>query len=414
MRICPSISWNATTRVLCIAAGVLISACQPNGDPMLCRNVIEEKRDEAMQRWDAVRGGVRLQLARQHLKADRLDDAEKELKKAIAATPEDSQAFLLMARLRLEQRQLAHARGAITIAVSMPHNDPEIEYFAGIVAQRYGDLHTALEHYAAAAMQAPNVAAYLLAQAETFVALDRPADALELISPRISDFDDNVAVQMLTARIYRMLGLRGPAAEHCREVLRADDADQTLRAEAGQMLVWAKQYADAISMLQPLVEGYLADHRRTSALTLGRTTHAKPLTSAGTESSASVVTPAVAHALARAYLATGHWGEAQWALKPFMAQNHRDTVAWCLYVRAAVGLGDLDAAAEAIETLHRDNEPTAETLLLAAYVAYQRGDDTAALEAAEAALKQDKRLVTAYYFTGRVVPAADQGDRLQR
>jgi Tfp pilus assembly protein PilF len=384
-------------RVLIVAFGAAVVAaagCQLDGS-LLSKHMSGDGRADAKQQWQAVRGRVRLQLARQHLEAGRLSEAEVELEQAIAISPEEPQAYLVAARLRLEQDKPVEAREVIAIALSMAGDDPEIAYFAGVVAQRYGELERALVHYTVAFERAPTAAAYLLAQAEMLVALDRPAEAMSVVGACLNDFSGSVAVQMLAARVSQILGLRGPAAAYCLEALRLDKDDRVVQAEAGLILAWARRYADAIAALRPLLEcEQLSDDAATGAGSSGD----------------AYVSPAVVHALARAYLATGEGREARRVLERAMAQGSEHAITHCLHAQAALMSGDLDLAARAA-TKAQAAARTAETSLLAAYVALRREDYDGAVSAAEAALALDERLVAAHCL---IIKASSSMGRVER
>lgn len=386
-------------RVLTVALGgavVATAGCQLDGT-LLSRHMSRDGHADAKKQWQAMRGRVRLQLARQHLEAGRLDEAEGALEQAIAISPEEPQAYLVAARLRLEQNKLAEAREAIAVALSMSGEDPEIAYLAGLVAQRYGELERALLHYTMACERVPTAPAYLLARAEMLVALDRPAEAMSVLAARLTDFSGSVAVQMLAARVSQDLGLRGPAATYCLEALHLDKDDPVVQAEAGLILAWARRYADAIAVLRPLVE-----REETSDVTA---------VGAGAGSSeVGCVSPAVVHALARAYLATGEGREARWALERAMAQGSENAITHCLYAQAALMSGDLDLAAKAAGKAQAAAR-TAETSLLMAYVAMRRKDYAGAVSAAEAALAMDEHLLAAHCL---IVQASSSMGRVER
>jgi tetratricopeptide (TPR) repeat protein len=396
MRVRPTISRLAGTLAVCVGGVLLTGACQLENGQLVFGHSSKDQRAQAQERWDDVRSDVKLRLAREHLEGGRIDEAEDMIEQAVVLAPDNPQAYLLATRLRIEQGQLAEARQAITMAASISQDDPEIEYFAGIVAQRYGDLEGALKHYAAAAARAPNTAPYLLAKAETLVALGRPADALEFISPRIYDFDDNVPLRMLAARTSRMLQLRGPTAEHCREALRLRGDDPTLQAEAGMLLVWAEQYEEAITILQPLAE----------QLSEGDTA-----STAAHSDCPDVPSPALLNALAWAFLATEQPREAQRTSRLIMNDREHGTVACCIYARAALMLDDLEAAARAMAMARQKSPAAPETLLLAAYVAMRSGDHAAVWDAAQAALELDGRLVPALCLAGQAASAMGRDDR---
>lgn len=392
----PRPPWAALSAIVFLA----LAGCQLDKESPVFRHFSEDRRADAQGRWDGVRGGVKLQLVEQHIAAGRMQEAQKVLEQALAMMPGNPDVYILAARLRLEQGQLALAREAATTAAAMTVENPEVAYLQGMIAQRYGDLPEALRHYTTAAFLAPNNSAYLLAQAEILLALDQPADALSVIEPRIDDFDGDAAVRMLAARCAQMLGLRGPAADHCREALRGPE-DEALCAEAGLILVWAEEYEEAIALLQPLVEKDLA--RRTAERTEIPST---PTDTAGSDRDAAAdrpkkgpppgsATPAVIQALARAYLEVGQPRQAQWAAKIVMARDEKDMVAWSIYARAALMAGDLETASAVLTAMRRNQTATAETLLLAAYVAWRSGDRAGALAAAESALALDHGLSAA-------------------
>jgi tetratricopeptide (TPR) repeat protein len=417
---------------------LLVCGCQPDTNDLVYRHMTEDQKVAAKQRWDSIRGKVKLQLVEQHLAAGRLEDAEKVLEQAMTLSPPTAEVYMLAARLRLEQGQLAKAREAITLAAAMSTGDPEIDYLAGMIAERYGDLHAALEHYSMAAQRAPNAPAYLLAQAETLIALDQLAEAIALLEPRLEDFEGEPAVTMLAAQVYKMLGLRAPAAEQCRKLLRGSDDDPELCAQAGLILSWARQHAEVIAVLRPLVDKHLADPAvfNRNALLLAGAAPVGSRASAGGMAVAldghafpdgmaaqgrghatgppDVVAPAVIHALARAYLETGQYREARWAAKIVMSADEHDATAWTLHARAAAMSGDLAAAASSLAAFHQNNSPTPETLLLVAYVALQRKDYAETVRAARQALELDADLPAAHYLISLASSALGRTDDARR
>ena len=68
--------------------------------------------------------------------------------------------------------------------------------------------------------------------------------------------------------------------------------------------------------------------------------------------------------------------------------------------------GDMESAAAVLAAVRQNNVATPETLLLTAYVALQRGDRAAAVEAAEAALRMDKDLAPARRLLERATAVA--------
>lgn len=416
-----------------------LAGCAPFKSKLLADHTAPQRKEKAQQQWDSVRADVKLQLAKQHLAVGRLDEAEKTLDQAVATAPSDPQAFLLLTRLRLEQGRLAEAREAVSAALALSAKvvaadppvrdaDPEVFYFAGVVAQRYNDLERAAELYASAARRAPNVVAYVLAYAETLAALDRPMDALELLERRMNDFDTSAPMRLLGARVCRNLGLRGPAAAHAREAVRLDP-QPTVAAEAGQILVWAERFSDAVGVLAPLlVDAGPRQGGPSAAADISAVQTIRPIPP-GEES--------LRRSLAAAYFRLGRPDQAMASLAPALCGDFAAPATSALYARAAIAAGDLSAAARALD---RSRERGPELLLLAAYVAFQSGDFTSASEKVDLAIahenpatkprgdeatkllshegrtaaQDDRALLPAYLLKGRSAEAAGRLDDARR
>lgn len=366
--------------------GASVCGCQALHDGgIFARHVSDDHRDRAQERWDRMRGNVELQVAEQHFRSGRLKESGKALQHVLSMSPQNVGAYKLATRLYIEQGELARAREAIAIALQHSMDDAEAEYLAGIVAQRYGEMDRALEHYIAAQLLSPYEVEYVLAVAETWMALDKPTKALEVVEGRLTDFDGCGAIWMLAARLCRAVGLKGPAVEYCLEAHRLDQGDGWSEVEIGLTLIWAERLGEAIGILRPLVDESLAS----SASGDENTERPGP------------VSPSVVQALARAYMAEENWGEARAVLKPVMSKNATDATAWCLYTRASLMAGDVGSAREAISKLNRHRTPTAETLLLQAYVSFWLGDYPAVSIWAHKALQHDEDLRSAQWLIAR-------------
>ncbi len=178
---------------------------------LLKTHMADDRNTASKQQWDVVRGGVQLQLAQQHYDGGRLRESETVLRQVLVLAPENINAYHLATRVYLEMGQLAKARETSSAACELARGDAEAFYLAGIVAQRYGEKEDALAHYLEAQSLSPNTAEYVMAAAESWVALDNPGEALRLVESRIGDFDGSAAMRMLAARVSRMLHLRESA-----------------------------------------------------------------------------------------------------------------------------------------------------------------------------------------------------------
>lgn len=374
---------------------------------LLKAHMANDRNTASKQQWDTVRGGVQLQIARQHYDAGRLNEAETVLRQALALAPENVGAYHLATRVYLETGDLAKAREVSSLARGLTDGAAETAYLAGIVAQRFGEKEEALAQYLEAQSLSPNTAEYVMAAAESWVALDELGEALTLVTSRIRDFDGSAAMHVLAARVCRMSGLREQAIEHCREARRQGGDDAKLDVETAMILAWAGSTDEAIGPLRARVDAALAGGTRfqESKGRAGVWPADKPDGPRVGETPAPVVTPSVVHALARAYIALGQWNEARAVLKPLMSDDGADATAWSLFARAALSAGDLAAAQEAISTFHSRGEPTCETWLLEALVSHLQGDSPRAGKAAARALEMDPQNESAMWLAAQAAQA---------
>lgn len=382
-------TWAALGAVV-FGAGCL----QPGAARELTRSHAQS-RAAAQERWDEMRGGARLQVAKRHLQARRYKDAERELELVIASTPDQADAYLLSARLWLELGELAKAHQAVESARACS-SDAEIDFVAGIVAQRYDDSAAALAHYGRATAKAALVSDYLLAYAEMLIAEDLHLEALELLDTRMRDFDRNAPMRTLAARVLRQLGLRGPALQRAREAVRLTDAkDPGAVADLGSILVWTGRFDEAIELLEPIVAPGTDLERSPDADRRDDTDR--------------VFYTGVLYDLARAYLGAGRHWDAMAAVATLIETRPNDPAPRILLARAALLAGRLDAADDAISAAGQGTGSLLEVHLLDAYVALQRGDVPAAAAAAQRAVDLNGRSPDAYCLVGQAAEA--MGDR---
>lgn len=381
---------------LAIGAIIFAAGCQ---QPLQLSNLMKthlepDQNAAAKERWDGVRGEVRLQVARQHLEAGRLGEADRHLEQAMGLARREPQAYVLMTRLRLEQGKLVEAREAIRLAVELTRADPEVWYWQGVVLQRYGEFEEALHSYQSAAALAPNKPEYLLAEAETLVALGRPAEALARVEARIDDFDSSAPLRLLAAKLDRSLGLRGPATDHARAALRLSEQDTRTAIDVADILYWAERYAEVVDLLQPLAERSADGSKATTP---------QPGTAAAAPAPKPFVLPASGCVqLASALLKLDRTRDALEALKPVLDGPDASLNAWSLAARARLLLGEPDTAAQLIAAAHRRFPATKESLLLASSIALQRRalDEAAAL--ADQAAEMKPRDATSFCLLGTI------------
>ena len=390
----------------CFAAG-----CSAFETSFLRRHASDTPKEDAKRRWNDLRGNARLQLAQRHLEAGRLDDAENELNAAMATSQDGPAVFILAARIHLERGQLAEAREAIAAARSRI-DDPEIDYLEGVLEQRYGNIDAALLAYTHASDKAPLAPDYIMARAEMLVTLGRPRVALELMTSRMRDFDRNVPMRSLAARIARTLDAKETAVKFAREAARMSDNDPATVALCGNTLVWAGRHEEAVEALQALART-LADSGGTNDINLdddGRRA-IEDFTGQDEPGSADEANPnenfarAVMADLARACVGGNRHDTAISILAPWSARHPRDLLTAVCVARAALAVKDANLAAACLRRAHAVDARSPESLLLLAYAEFKLDRFAAAVDSASAAVQLDERLTSAFCLLGRAEQA---------
>lgn len=198
----------------------------------------KEARIQANARVNLMGAQIHYDQAQQTFRSGQFDRAMREINHAIARYPERGEYYLLKGRIELETHQLEAALKSLNMALEKNDQLADAHYYAGIVFQRWSDDEEAYNRYSNAAELDPSNVQYLLAAAESLIALGKFADARELIEPRVAYFEHNAALRQLQAQIALFEGDPEQAAMLYSQARLLNPDDDLLLEE----LIWA-QYA---------------------------------------------------------------------------------------------------------------------------------------------------------------------------
>lgn len=396
---------NVTRYLYAAAVGVTLftTACNmPNH---------RDAKVQAQQRWAHVRGRVRYRLAQQQYEAAQLQDAVKTVTESIALDPNQADAYVLLARTYLELGKLASAQRALEVARRLELTSPDLCYMQGVILEQRNQFESATTMYARARTMNPANVDYLVAQAECLVALDRPGEALRLLDDNIDRLDDEGTVAALAAHVAVLLGDVDGASDRYRRALSAQSAaripyqnprgfneagewlepvghDVALIAEElGRLLVGARRYDEALSVLSPLVmEG--TEGQRDGGTNGGR--------------------GAVRRAVATCHLALGDPASAKAVVTEYAYAHPDDALAQLLLAKAAIATGDVLTALRAVDLVqqHAPNHP--ELWMVRAAVQWKRGRQAAAAADLYDVIQNNPNDVEAHCLLAEVLHAQQQ------
>lgn len=241
----------------------------------------QEARAAAGARMNIINAQVQYDQAKQSFEAGQFEKASREINRAIARFPDSPSYYVLQGRINLETHQLEAALDSLKTAVEVaqsqieksevaskktpsksdkpetPPTEPrarvalseapawplrstlgQAHYFSGIVYQRWSEDELAYEQYLKAFENEPTNPQYLLASAESLIAMGEFDAASELLTPRMSYFEHNAALRQLQGQIALLLGDAKKAVALYSQARLLNPDDQALL----EQLMWA-QYA---------------------------------------------------------------------------------------------------------------------------------------------------------------------------
>ncbi|MEM7227685.1 MAG: tetratricopeptide repeat protein [Planctomycetota bacterium] len=184
-----------------------------------------ENRQKANDRLDSFHAQMAYDQASDAFKVGQFKEAQLALANAIERYPDNADFHLLNGRIFLEQSRLEDAARAFSTAIEKDEEHAEAHYMLGVVFQRWSNDEKAYEAYSVSYQLENSNTHYLLATAESLVALKRYDEVTELVTPRLDYFENNAALHHLLGQVQLLQGNMQAAVPWYREarLLRPDD-----------------------------------------------------------------------------------------------------------------------------------------------------------------------------------------------
>lgn len=239
---CKGLLMNLTKSIASILLGAAVLAAAPG-----CQNSKPTKTNKqlASRQWNDARANVLGSLALEQYKGGNLDKCETTLSEALRLAPENANLHVLAAKLYIEQNKLEPAAKELETARKLDPKNAEPDYLTGVVLQRWQQPQKALEAYDAAVQKNREELSYLMAKAETLVALNRPSEALDLLKQKVVYFEHSPAIRDAVGQLLVEQRRYREGAEMLREASILATDDQTIREHLGFAEFFARQYNEA-------------------------------------------------------------------------------------------------------------------------------------------------------------------------
>ena len=230
--------------VVLLAAGFL-TGCGPGKAGLRARAA-------ARHRLNIVNAEIGHDQAVQALEAGQFDKATREVARAIMMNPTWANYRLTEGRIFLETHRLEKAIRSFDKALELRPDYPAAHYYCGIVYQRWSDDTRAYDHYMSAFEQEPDRVGYLLAAAESLVALDQLDTAKHLIDSKVTYFEHNSALRHLLGQIALLQDDPAGAAVLYSEAWRLRPDADALLEELARTQYAAAMYGEAYKSVTQL------------------------------------------------------------------------------------------------------------------------------------------------------------------
>jgi tetratricopeptide (TPR) repeat protein len=214
----------------------------------------ETQKDQMKRQWASARANVMANLATEQYDNGNFDQARKTCNEALAMDPENVPLRVLSAKIAIEQGNLELADKELVTARRIDAKSAEADYLSGVVCQRWQRAQEALDFYRSASEKQPSELAYLMAQAEMLVALNRSDEAISLLQAKVVFFEHSATIRDAVGQLLMQKGKYAQAVEvlHQASILATDD--QNIREHLALAYVRNKQHREAADLIHRLVK----------------------------------------------------------------------------------------------------------------------------------------------------------------
>lgn len=338
-------------------------------------------KQKAEAQWNGARATVMVSLAQDQYKAGNFEKARQTVDDALKLVPESAPVRVLSAKLAIEQGQLELADRELAVARKHAPTDAEALYLSGVVCQRWRKLPEAHEYYRAATEHAPTELAYLMAQSEMLVTMDRGDEALAMLQSKVVYFEHSAGIRDAVARLMMQKGRYKEAVDLFRQATILTPEEVSFKEGLGLALYYAKQHKQAAEVLVQLVTLEIYENR-----------------------------PDLRIALGESLLQTGKPREARENLEAAARLQPGNAGVWLGLARAAMELNDLKRAEHALRKAMALRPNASESYLLLGYLRLQQEKLHDSLQAFTKASTLDRRDSLAVCMVGFVFERLGRND----
>jgi tetratricopeptide (TPR) repeat protein len=211
-------------------------------------------KEAGQKHWNEARATILYGLAQDQYKAHDFDKCMETVAQAMHMTPDSPQLHTLAAKVDIEQGHLERAEQELETARRFGPHEPEPFYLSGVIYQRWQKPQAAYEFYRQASERAPAELAYLLAQGEMLVALNRVPEALARLQTKVAYFENSGTIRDAVGQLLVQSGRYGEAAGMLQQASILSEDNDGIRERLAMAYYYNKQYREGADVLTRLLQ----------------------------------------------------------------------------------------------------------------------------------------------------------------
>jgi superkiller protein 3 len=351
-----------------------------------------QNKEAAKKQWSAARAAILANLAKEQYENGTFDKARESIDSAIKLYPEAPGMHILSAKIAIEEGRLESADKSLAEARRLDPRNAEADYLSGVVCQRWQKIDQAAEFYRAATEKQPQELAYLLAQAEMMVALNRSDEALALLQNKVVYFEHSPVIRDAVGQLFMQKGKFDQAVDMFRQASVLATDDMSIRERLAMAYLRCKRYNDACETLSRVLKNEKFAQRGDLYLAMGeaQTQLGRPREARNSFDTATQFMPNDSSpwiALGKAALELGDVKRAEMSLRRAISIDAGNGEAYLLTGYVRLKQDKLDDALVAFRKASALDSNDTVSLCMIGYTLEKKGKSTEALKCYARALK---------------------------
>jgi tetratricopeptide (TPR) repeat protein len=338
--------------------------------------------EQAKEHWDTARAGVLASLGKDQFESGQFDKARKTIDQALALDPANPGTLVLSARLHIERGDLERAEATLVSAGEIDPTNAQVDYYKGVVYQRWHQKQKSHDAYAAAMQKDPRELAYVMARSEMLLSLQQYDGAIELLRGEMPNFENSAIIRHSLGQMYLTQKQYRQAVDVLRQATVLATEDQSIREHLALAYFHNGDLPQAIELFNRLLRDPDNESRYDLHIALGE-----------------------------AQMQLGRYAEARGAFDAACRIRPASAQAWLSHAKACMQLKDMRRADASLQrSLALDNE-SAEGFLLLGYLRVQEERWSEALGAFQKANLLDRSDPVSVCMIGYVMQKTGKHDQ---